>query len=91
MALGGPTSDSQLNEFIEGQTQRQKFQILVHELTEKCWDTCMTGKPSTRLDSKTEACLTGCVERFIDSTNFVANRITNIATTASTTNTNKWD
>ena len=29
------------------------LQNVLHELTEKCWDTCMDGvRPSTKLDSK---------------------------------------
>ncbi|KAK8389476.1 hypothetical protein O3P69_008878 [Scylla paramamosain] len=52
--------------------------VLVHELTEKCWDKCM-DRPSTRLESRTEGCITNCVQRFIDSTNFVANRLQKVA------------
>ena len=33
------------------------------------------GKVSARLDGKTEGCLTNCVERFIDTTNFIVNRL----------------
>ncbi|KAG0729023.1 Peroxisomal biogenesis factor 3 [Chionoecetes opilio] len=32
-------------------------------------------RPSTRLESRAEGCITNCVQRFIDSTNFVANRL----------------
>lgn len=91
MAFGGPTSDNQLNNFIEGQTQRQRFQVLVHELTERCWDTCMVGKPSTKLDSRTEACMVGCVERFIDTSNFVANRITTLPELKDSSKSSSWD
>ncbi|MCL4122189.1 UNVERIFIED_CONTAM: hypothetical protein GTU68_057747 [Idotea baltica] len=38
-------------------------------------------KPSTRLDGRTESCLVSCVERFIDSSNFVANRLQNTINT----------
>ncbi|XP_023236910.1 mitochondrial import inner membrane translocase subunit Tim8 A-like [Centruroides sculpturatus] len=66
--------DPELKDFIEGETQKRKFQYLVHELTEKCWDLCL-DKPSSRLDSKTENCLTNCVNRFIDTTNFIVQRL----------------
>lgn len=66
--------DPQLMQFVEAETHKQRFQLLVHELTDKCWDLCM-GKPSNKLDSKTESCLTNCVERFIDTANFIVNRI----------------
>jgi len=32
-------------------------------------------KPSSRLESKTESCLANCVNRFIDTSNFVVNRL----------------
>lgn len=32
-------------------------------------------KPSSRLDSKTEYCISNCVNRFIDTSNFVVNRL----------------
>ena len=50
------------------------IQVLVHGLTDQCWDICME-KPSSRLDSKTESCLANCVDRFIDTSNFVVNRL----------------
>jgi len=50
------------------------FQHLVHDLTDQCWEVCM-DKPSTRLEPKTESCLVNCVQRFIDTTNFVVNRL----------------
>jgi len=66
--------DPHLQSFIEAETQRQRFQQLVHGLTEQCWDVCV-DKPSARLDGKTESCLVNCVERFIDASNFVINRL----------------
>ena len=50
------------------------LQALVHGLNEQCWDICME-KPSSRLDSKTENCVSNCVNRFIDTSNFVVNRL----------------
>jgi len=55
------------------------FQGLVHELTGICWETCM-DKPSPRLEPKVHKCLVNCVERFIDTTNYITNRIERIAT-----------
>lgn len=67
-------ADPELQHFIESETQKQRFQYLVHALTEQCWDICVE-KAGTRLDSRTENCLVNCVERFIDTTNFVVNRL----------------
>lgn len=37
----------------------------IHQFNDICWDKCV-DKPSTKFDSKTETCLTNCVDRFID-------------------------
>jgi import inner membrane translocase subunit TIM8 len=66
--------DPQFQRFIEIETEKQRFKVLVHGLTEQCWDVCME-KPGSRLDSKTESCLSNCVNRFIDTSNFVVNRL----------------
>ncbi|OWR45485.1 putative Mitochondrial import inner membrane translocase subunit Tim8 A [Danaus plexippus plexippus] len=68
--------DPQLENFIHNETQKQRFQVLVHCLTDTCWDSCM-GWPSNRLDSKTEVCITNCVERFLDATTFITRRLMN--------------
>ncbi|CAG0915059.1 unnamed protein product [Notodromas monacha] len=67
--------DPVLQQFIEAETQRQRFQVMVSALNDKCWDLCFDSKPSTRLESKTENCLKNCVDRFIDTTNFMVNRL----------------
>lgn len=57
------------------------LQNVIHEINEKCWDTCMENvKPSTRLDSKTENCLKNCVERFLDLNIMVTERLQTKAT-----------
>ena len=68
-------ADPQMQRFIAAETQKQKFQQLVHSLTEQCWDTCMTGTPGQKLDRKTESCFCNCVDRFLDTSNFVVNRM----------------
>jgi len=73
------TSDPQLNAFIEAQVERRKFQELSMSLTSKCWDTCMTSTPSTRLDASTQRCVVSCVERFIDTTNLLTQKLSRTA------------
>uniref|UniRef100_A0A2K6SG74 Mitochondrial import inner membrane translocase subunit n=1 Tax=Saimiri boliviensis boliviensis TaxID=39432 RepID=A0A2K6SG74_SAIBB len=46
--------DPQLQHFIE-----QRFQQLVHQMTELCWEKCM-DKPEPKLDSPAEACFVNC-------------------------------
>lgn len=67
--------DSGLQNFIQAETERQRFQNVIHDLNEKCWELCMEGKPSNRLDSRTEGCLRNCVDRFIDTNILVTQRI----------------
>jgi hypothetical protein len=50
------------------------LQGVIHELNEKCWDTCM-DKPSNKLDSRTESCIRNCVDRFLDTNIFVTERL----------------
>ncbi|KAK6173195.1 hypothetical protein SNE40_016693 [Patella caerulea] len=66
--------DPKMRQFVEMETQKQKFQQLVYQLNDQCWEMCM-DKPGQKLDSKVETCLTNCVQRFIDTTNFVVNRL----------------
>ncbi|XP_035681732.1 mitochondrial import inner membrane translocase subunit Tim8 A-like [Branchiostoma floridae] len=70
----GGQIDPHMQHFIEAETQKQRFQQLVHGLTDTCWEKCM-DRPSTKLDGRTETCFVNCVERFIDTSNFVLNRL----------------
>lgn len=70
MALQDPF----MQRFVEQETQKQRFQGLIHEMTGRCWDNCM-GYPSNKIDSKTESCIRNCVDRFLDTSNFVVNRL----------------
>ena len=66
--------DPQFQRFLQMETQKQRFQQLVHTLTDQCWDVCM-GNPGQKMDRKTESCFVNCVERFIDASNFIVNRL----------------
>ena len=46
----------------------------VNKLTETCWDKCVSDKPASRLDGRTETCLTNCVDRFLDASLSIAQR-----------------
>lgn len=49
------------------------FLLQIHEFSDICWDRCV-DKPSSKLDGKTETCLTNCVDRFIDVSLLITNR-----------------
>ncbi|XP_048776144.1 mitochondrial import inner membrane translocase subunit Tim8 A-like [Ostrea edulis] len=74
--------DPVMKKFIQGEQQKQKFQDTVKQLTEECFDFCVTS-PGSKLGSSAEHCIVNCVERFIDTTNFVANRIQRSAQSSS--------
>jgi len=63
-----------MQQFIQAETAKSQFQNVIHDLNEKCWDTCVDGKPSNKLDGRTESCLKNCVERFIDTNMLILER-----------------
>ena len=71
--------DAQLASFIEQENQKQRFQAIVHRLTDECWDLCAPSI-SSRLDGRSEICLSNCVERFIDASNYIINKIHTVNT-----------
>ena len=94
MDLAGSSSqgiaDAQLASFIEQENQKQRYQSVVHTLTEQCWDLCAPSI-SGRLDGRSETCLANCVERFIDSSNYIINKLGQEGAAASTRmNTNQF-
>ncbi|XP_068212251.1 mitochondrial import inner membrane translocase subunit Tim8 [Palaemon carinicauda] len=72
--LGGAgTGDSELKSFLMLEQQKAQMQTMIHKMNDICWETCM-GNPGSKLDSRTETCISNCVDRFIDSTLFITNR-----------------
>ncbi|GFS17657.1 mitochondrial import inner membrane translocase subunit Tim8 A [Elysia marginata] len=72
--MSAALQDPYVRRFVNQETQKQRFHGLIHEMTDRCWEACM-GNPSTKLDSKTENCIKNCVDRFLDTSNFVVNRL----------------
>ena len=70
MAEGG---DKELQEFLMMEQQKAQFQTQIHTLANVCWDKCM-GKPGNYMDSRTETCVSNCVERFIDTSLQISQR-----------------
>ncbi|KAL1450532.1 hypothetical protein WDU94_002883 [Cyamophila willieti] len=69
-------NNKDLENFLMLEREKAKMTAQMFEFTDICWDKCMTDKPSTRLESKTETCIVNCVDRFIDISMFIANRLT---------------
>lgn len=68
-----PPGDKELQEFLMVEKQKAQFNAQIHEFNDFCWDKCV-DKPGNKLDSKTETCLTNCVDRFIDVSLLITNR-----------------
>ena len=41
--IGTAMQDPYMQQFVDRETQRQRFQGIVHEMTGRCWDTCLPG------------------------------------------------
>uniref|UniRef100_A0A0K8TQU0 Mitochondrial import inner membrane translocase subunit n=1 Tax=Tabanus bromius TaxID=304241 RepID=A0A0K8TQU0_TABBR len=65
--------DSELEEFLMIEKQKAQVSAQIHEFNDICWDKCV-DKPGNKLDSKTETCLSNCVDRFIDTSLLITNR-----------------
>ncbi|KAK9708037.1 Tim10/DDP family zinc finger [Popillia japonica] len=68
-----PAGDKELQEFLMVEKQKAQFNAQIHEFNDFCWEKCV-DKPGSKLDSKTETCLTNCVDRFIDVSLLITNR-----------------
>ena len=72
-ASGNLQDDQKLQAELIAEDQKYKFQQQIHEFTDMCWEKCV-DKPGSKFDGKTETCVVNCVERFLDTTVFVAKR-----------------
>ncbi|KAB0388598.1 hypothetical protein E2I00_013153 [Balaenoptera physalus] len=73
-AAGLGSVDWQLQHFMEVESQKQRFQQLVHQMTKLHWEKCM-DKPGPKLDSPAEACFVNCIGHFIDTSQFNLNQL----------------
>ena len=74
---GKSDMDPELQRFIQVESTKAQMNSRVHSFTDICWDKCM-DKMGTTMDGRTERCLVNCVERFLDTTNFIINRLEKI-------------
>ena len=68
--------DPEIQRMLAVESQQAKFMRDVHRFTDICWDRCI-DKPGNKLDGKNETCLKNCVERFIDTSQFILTRLEN--------------
>ncbi|ORY33017.1 Tim10/DDP family zinc finger-domain-containing protein [Naematelia encephala] len=65
----------ELEEFLEQEQSKAKLQATVHELTNTCWKTCITGSIGAKFSRSEASCLENCVDRFLDSSLFIVRQI----------------
>ncbi|XP_027236880.1 mitochondrial import inner membrane translocase subunit Tim8 [Penaeus vannamei] len=70
---GSSSGDAELQSFLMLEQQKAQMQTMIHKMNDICWETCV-GSPGSKLDSRTETCISNCVERFIDTSLFITNR-----------------
>ncbi|KAK3890793.1 hypothetical protein Pcinc_005291 [Petrolisthes cinctipes] len=79
---GSSGKDQELQSFLVMEQQKAQMQSMIHKMNDLCWETCV-GTPGSRLDSRTETCISNCVERFIDSSLFITNRFAQLLSKSS--------
>ncbi|KFD57790.1 hypothetical protein M514_01460 [Trichuris suis] len=67
--------DPGLQKFLEAEVQRQQFQSLVNSLSSTCWDLCVADRLGPRLDGKSQTCIANCVNRMIDGSTYIVQRL----------------
>ncbi|KIO25223.1 hypothetical protein M407DRAFT_25446 [Tulasnella calospora MUT 4182] len=65
----------ELGEFLEQEQARARIQSSVLQYTDMCWTKCITGSVSTRFSRGEESCLLNCVDRFLDTSLFIVNKL----------------
>ncbi|KAI8989547.1 Tim10/DDP family zinc finger-domain-containing protein [Pilobolus umbonatus] len=71
----------ELGQFLEAEQAKARVQQTVHTFTDSCWDKCIS-KINNKLDRSEEACLTNCVDRFLDSSMFIVKRLEELRNSA---------
>ncbi|KAF8538542.1 Tim10/DDP family zinc finger-domain-containing protein [Trichophaea hybrida] len=67
----------EIQQFIQNEQQKAKFQENVHSLTAICWTRCIAGNKLTgpQIDATEATCLDNCVNRFIDTQKAVISQV----------------
>ncbi|KAG2209710.1 Tim10/DDP family zinc finger-domain-containing protein [Mucor mucedo] len=71
----------ELAQFLEAEQAKARVQQTVHSLTDNCWDKCIS-KVNNKLDRSEEACLSNCVDRFLDTSMFIVKRLEELRNTS---------
>ncbi|KAI9024457.1 Tim10/DDP family zinc finger-domain-containing protein [Phycomyces nitens] len=64
----------ELAQFLEAENAKARIQQTVHSLADTCWDKCIF-KVNNKMERSEEACLSSCVDRFLDTSLFIVKRL----------------
>ncbi|KZT52521.1 hypothetical protein CALCODRAFT_487093 [Calocera cornea HHB12733] len=67
--------EKELASFLEQETAKSQVQSSIHTLTDMCWKKCVTGSIGARFARSEEGCLVNCVDRFLDSSLFIIQKV----------------
>ncbi|PWN99754.1 putative TIM8-translocase of the mitochondrial inner membrane [Tilletiopsis washingtonensis] len=65
----------ELHSFLETKQAEARIQSTIHDHTDRCWDKCVKSAPGTSFARGEEACLANCVDRFLDTSIFIVNKV----------------
>lgn len=82
LSLGGgggldDQMDPELQRMVMVEAQKAQFTNNVHSLTDACWDKCV-DKIANKTDTKALKCVSNCVDRFVDTSFFITNKLSNM-------------
>ncbi|KAJ1498762.1 Mitochondrial import inner membrane translocase subunit tim8 [Coelomomyces lativittatus] len=67
-------AQTEIQKFIEQETSKNRIHSQIHMFTELCWNKCIT-KIGNRTSSSDQTCLENCVQRFLDTSMLLVNRL----------------
>ncbi|TKY90950.1 hypothetical protein EX895_000948 [Sporisorium graminicola] len=65
----------ELQTFLDAEQAKARVQSSIHTFTDRCWDQCVKSSIGSSFGCGEEACLSNCVERFLDTSLFIVNKL----------------
>ncbi|KAN0060371.1 Mitochondrial import inner membrane translocase subunit tim8 [Thecaphora frezii] len=65
----------ELQTFLDAEQAKARVQSSIHTFTDRCWDQCIKSSIGTSFGRGEEACLSNCVERFLDTSLFIVKKL----------------
>ncbi|EPQ29060.1 uncharacterized protein PFL1_03349 [Pseudozyma flocculosa PF-1] len=75
MAALGEADQKELQAFLDSEQAKARVQSSIHQFTDRCWDQCIKSSIGASFGRGEEACLSNCVERFLDTSLFIVKKL----------------